>query len=73
MSNSTPQTLTKSFISQVVLQLESLNKIFNPDTALENYVLHDISLHVSRGELVALVGTSGSGKILMAHQQTLMT
>ena len=37
---------------QVVLQLDQINKIFNADTPLKNHVLHDISLQVSRGELV---------------------
>ncbi|MGO1791958.1 MAG: ABC transporter ATP-binding protein [Oceanisphaera sp.] len=48
--------------SEVVLQLDKLNKVFNAHTELENHVLHDISLEVKRGDLVALVGTSGSGK-----------
>lgn len=57
---------------QVVLQLDKLNKIFNPNTPLENHVLHDISLQVRRGELVALVGTSGSGKSTLLNVMGLL-
>jgi lipoprotein-releasing system ATP-binding protein len=72
MSNSKSQPLTQPFDSPVVLQLESLNKIFNHYTPLENHVLHDISLQVRRGELVALVGTSGSGKSTLLNVMGLL-
>lgn len=66
------QQLSYNAEQQVVLQLDQLNKIFNAGTELENHVLHDISLHVSRGELVALVGTSGSGKSTLLNVMGLL-
>ena len=47
--------LTHAVEQNIVLQLDQLNKVFNAGTPLENHVLHDITLQVSRGELVALV------------------
>lgn len=66
------QTLLDTADSQVVLQLDKLNKIFNAETPLQNHVLHDISLQVRRGELVALVGTSGSGKSTLLNVMGLL-
>ena len=66
------QQLSYNAEQQVVLQLDQLNKIFNAGTELENHVLHDVSLHVSRGELVALVGTSGSGKSTLLNVMGLL-
>jgi lipoprotein-releasing system ATP-binding protein len=45
-----------------VLRLEAVCKTYNPGTAAEVEVLHDIDLILQRGEFVALMGPSGSGK-----------
>jgi lipoprotein-releasing system ATP-binding protein len=45
-----------------VLRLEAVCKTYNPGTAAEVEVLHDIDLVLQRGEFVALMGPSGSGK-----------
>ncbi len=45
-----------------VLRLESVCKTYNPGSAAEIEVLHDIDLVLKRGEFVALMGPSGSGK-----------
>lgn len=47
---------------QEVLRLAGLGKAYNPGTPLEQQVLHDIDLRLTRGELTALIGPSGSGK-----------
>ncbi|MFC3608210.1 ABC transporter ATP-binding protein [Stutzerimonas tarimensis] len=49
-------------MSEEVLRLEALRKVYKPGTPLEQEVLHGIDMHLCRGELCALVGPSGSGK-----------
>ena len=45
-----------------MIYLENINKIYNESSPNAFHALKDISLHVSRGELVILKGISGSGK-----------
>ena len=50
-----------------VLLLNDLHKMYNPGTQLEVHVLKGISLAVDRGDYVAIVGHSGSGKSTMLN------
>jgi putative ABC transport system ATP-binding protein len=50
-----------------VLLLNDLHKVYNPGSALEVHVLKGISLAVERGDYVAIMGHSGSGKSTMLN------
>ena len=50
-----------------VLQLIHLKHSYPEGDQGRLQILHDISLHVARGEIVALMGKSGSGKSTMLH------
>ena len=45
-----------------MLKIEKLNKIFHPGTAMENHVLHDLTLHLAPGDYVTVIGGNGAGK-----------
>ncbi|WP_349616553.1 ABC transporter ATP-binding protein [Azotobacter salinestris] len=49
-------------MSDEVLRLAGVRKVYNPGTPQETEVLHGIDLRLARGELTALIGPSGSGK-----------
>ncbi len=49
-------------LPEPVLRLKAVCKTYNPGTAAEIEVLHDVDLVLERGEFVALMGPSGSGK-----------
>ena len=50
-----------------VLLLNDLHKVYNPGSQLEVHVLKGISLAVERGDYVAIMGHSGSGKSTMLN------
>lgn len=59
-------------MSDPVLQLQQINKVFEPDTPRAVHVLHDISLELKPGELAALIGPSGSGKSTLLNLMGLL-
>ena len=44
-----------------MIKTEKLSKIFRTEE-VETYALHNIDLHVEKGEFVAVMGPSGCGK-----------
>jgi putative ABC transport system ATP-binding protein len=50
-----------------VLLLDNLHKKYNPGSQLEVHVLKGVSLAVDRGDYVAIMGHSGSGKSTMLN------
>jgi lipoprotein-releasing system ATP-binding protein len=49
-------------VAEEILRLERVCKAYNIGMPSETEVLHDIDLHLERGEFLALIGPSGSGK-----------
>jgi predicted ABC-type transport system involved in lysophospholipase L1 biosynthesis ATPase subunit len=50
-----------------VLLLDDLHKVYNPGSQLQVHVLKGVSLAVERGDYVAIMGHSGSGKSTMLN------
>ena len=57
--------------NEKVLEVENLSVAFSMyDKGLNKNdleVIHELSINVKKGEIVAVVGSSGSGKSLLAH------
>ena len=45
-----------------MLNLSHISKTFNPGTINEKSALHDLSLHLDKGEFVTTIGSNGAGK-----------
>ncbi|HEY9022274.1 MAG TPA: ABC transporter ATP-binding protein [Paracoccaceae bacterium] len=54
-------------MSDVVLELEGVEKTYNPGRPTAVQVLQGVDLTVTRGEVVALVAPSGAGKSTLLH------
>ena len=48
-------------MSEKIIEVKHMTKIYNPETRHATTALHDISLVVKKGEFVCIMGTSGSG------------
>lgn len=56
-----------------IVEVKNLTAIFQEGTAMESTALKDVSLHIRRGSLTALIGHTGSGKsTLLQHLNGLM-
>lgn len=45
-----------------MLEMRNVSKVFNPGTVNENLAMNNVSLSVSDGEFVTIIGTNGAGK-----------
>ena len=46
----------------MIIKLENLNYIYNPNTPFEKKALDDVNLNINRGDFIGLIGHTGSGK-----------
>ncbi len=53
-------------MTNTVIKCSNLSKRFS-DGDLETDVLNDVSLHIEKGDKIAIVGSSGSGKSTLLH------
>ena len=59
--------------SSIVLELKNVSHVYSPGSVFEKIALDDISLRIHRGEIVAIIGHTGSGKsTLIQHFNALL-
>ncbi len=56
----------------LILKVENVHKTYNPDSEAPVHALKGITLKFKRGEFIALMGRSGSGKSTFLHQVALL-
>ena len=57
----------------MIMKIENLNFIYNPNTPFEKRALDNISLEIEQGEFIGLIGHTGSGKsTLVQHLNGLL-
>ena len=61
VSNQKKATTTKEG-HQPILKLDHVNYVYSPGTAYEKHALKDINLDIFEGELIGVIGHTGSGK-----------
>ncbi len=57
---------------EYILEVENLHKTYNPDSISPVLALKGINIKFEKGEFVALMGRSGSGKSTFLHQVALL-
>ena len=57
---------------EYILEVENLHKIYNPDSPSPVHALKGVNVKFKKGEFVALMGRSGSGKSTFLHQVALL-
>lgn len=57
----------------MIIKLENINYVYNPNTPFEKKALDNISLSINEGDFIGLIGHTGSGKsTLVQHLNGLM-
>ncbi len=59
-------------MSEIILRTENLVKTYNPESVEPVRALRGIDMELKKGEFVALMGRSGSGKSTFLHQLALL-
>jgi len=60
-------------LTNPALELQNLTHIYSPGTTFEKHAISDVSLAISKGEMVAIIGHTGSGKsTLIQHLNALL-